>query len=74
VLLALLAALYVVIAREPAAHRTMVAIVIAGRAAGFAVLAWSALERSDLPGLWAPALIDLALALLHALFGRRLWR
>lgn len=72
VLLAILAATYVVIARAPSAYRELVAIAIVGRTAGCAVIAWSALERPELTGLWGPAAGDLAFAVAHFVTGRRL--
>jgi len=74
VLLVLVGAVYLVAARDPAAERPIVALAIAGRAAGFLALALSLVGRPDLRGLWIPALGDLAFALLHAATSRHLWR
>jgi hypothetical protein len=74
VLLAMVATVYLVAARDPVAHRPLVAIAIAGRAAGFLALLPSALGEPRLAGAWGPALGDLAFALVHAVAARRLWR
>lgn len=74
VLLAMVAFTYVVAARDPAAHRPLVALAILGRFAGFVALAASAAGEPRLAGLWGAALADLGFALAHAVAGRKLWR
>jgi hypothetical protein len=74
VLLAMVATVYLVAAIDPAAHRSLVAIAILGRSAGFLAFALSALGEPRLAGLWGPALGDLAFALVHAITARGLWR
>ncbi len=74
VLLAMVAFTYLVAARDPSAHRALVAIAILGRVAGFLALALSAAGEPHLAGLWGPAFVDLGFALFQAVTGRRLWR
>lgn len=74
VLLAMVGATYLVAARDPRHYRPLVAIAIAGRAAGFVALALAAMSRPDLAGLWQPAAGDLLFALAHLATGWRLWR
>jgi len=74
VLLAIVGFTYVIAARDPAAHRPLVALAILGRFAGFVALALSAAGEPRLAGLWGAAFGDLAFALLHAVAGRRLWQ
>ena len=74
VLLVIVGFTYVVAARDPQAHRPLVALAILGRFAGFLVLALSAVGEPRLAGLWGAALGDLAFAFVHAVAGRRLWR
>lgn len=74
VLLAMVACVYIVAARDPAAHRAFVAIAILGRLAGFLALALPALYGSEPAGIWGPAFGDLAFGVLHAVLARRLWR
>jgi len=74
VLLTIAGAVYLVAARDPRRQRALVGIAIAGRCAGFVVMAGSAIGRPELAGLWVPALGDLAFSLLHVALGRDLWR
>lgn len=74
VLLSILGATYLYTARDPAAVPGLVGLAVAGRLAGFAVLAASAAGRPELSGLWGAALGDLAFAVAHAVTGRRLVR
>jgi len=74
VLLVMLACVYVVAARDPEAHRPIVAIAIFGRLAGFLALALPALLAPGPAGVWGPAIVDLAFAVVHAVFARELWR
>ena len=74
VMLAMLAAVYLVAARDPAANRPLVAIAIAGRLLGAVVFAATAARHPDLGGLWPTAAGDLAFALAHAVASRGLWR
>jgi hypothetical protein len=67
-------AFYLVAARDPAAHRALVAIAIAGRFCGFVALASGALGRPELAGLWVVAGGDLAFCLAHLACSRGLWR
>jgi hypothetical protein len=74
VLLAIAGGFYWLTARDPRGRRPFVALAIAGRFAGFLLLAWSALERPGLAGLWVAAGGDLFFALAHAVTGRTLRR
>jgi hypothetical protein len=72
VLLVMLAATYWLAAADPELYRPLVWLAIVGRLAGFGALGGSALGRSELGGLWGPALADLAFAGATLFAGRRL--
>jgi hypothetical protein len=72
VLLTIVAAVYLVAARDPERSRPLVVIAIGGRLLGFAVLAGSTFGHPELGGLWAPALVDLGFGVAHLVTGRRL--
>lgn len=74
VLLVMVGAVYLVAARDPARHRPLVAIAIAGRFCGFLAFASAALGRPELAGLWFVASGDLAFSLIHLAASRRIWR
>lgn len=67
VLLTMLAALYVVAARDPRRYSGIIAVAIAGRFAGGVLLTIAAV-RGPLPGLYPMAAADLAFAIAHAAF------
>jgi hypothetical protein len=67
VVLAMLAALYLLAARDPRRYSGIVAVAIGGRILGGLVLAAAAL-RSGLPGLYPMAAADLAFGVAHAAF------
>ncbi|MFN7943550.1 MAG: hypothetical protein U0X73_18295 [Thermoanaerobaculia bacterium] len=66
VTLAMLAAVYLVAARDPRRQAPLVAIAIVGRLAGALALAGSALAEPAWSGLWPLAAADLVFALAHA--------
>ncbi len=66
VLLLMLAALYLVAAREPARHPAIVAVAAAGRIAGGIALLAAAWRGPDLAGLYPLAAADLAFGIAHA--------
>jgi hypothetical protein len=66
VLLAMLGALYLAAARDPRRLSAVIAIAIAGRLAGAAVLALNAGGRPDLANLWWLAAADGVLGIAHA--------
>jgi hypothetical protein len=66
VLLTMLASLYLAAALDPRRYSAVLAVAIAGRVAGAAVLAAAALFGSGLGGLLPLAAADLAFGLLHA--------
>jgi hypothetical protein len=68
VLLAMLAALYLIAARDPRRYSGIIAVAIAGRVAGAAAFALAALAGQGLSGLYILAAVDLAFGLSHALF------
>ncbi|HYH44960.1 MAG TPA: hypothetical protein VEG34_04695 [Thermoanaerobaculia bacterium] len=68
VLLAMLAGLYLLAARDPRRYSGVIAVAIAGRTLGALALAAAALSAPGLDGLYALAAADLALGLAHALF------
>jgi hypothetical protein len=65
VLLAMLAALYLVAADDPRRYSAVVLVAACGRCAGAAAFALAALHRPDLGGLWPLAAADLGLGLVH---------
>ena len=68
-LLTMLAALYVLAARDPRRYSGIVLVAIVGRLAGavlFGALAWGAWTRPALGGLWPLAAVEAALGLAHA--------
>jgi uncharacterized MnhB-related membrane protein len=67
VVLAMLAALYLVAARDPRRYSGVVAVAIAGRIAGGVALAWAAWGSPDLAGLYPLAAADLGFGLATAL-------
>lgn len=68
VLLAMLAALYLVAARDPRRYSGIIAVAIGGRILGGLVLLAAALRGPDLPGLYPMAAADFAFGLAHAAF------
>jgi hypothetical protein len=68
VLLAMVASLYLVAAHDPRRYSAVIAVAIAGRAAGAAALALAAWRDPGLTGLWGPAAGELAFAVAHTLF------
>jgi hypothetical protein len=68
VLLAMLAALYLVAARDPRRYSGIIAVAIAGRVLGGLVLLAAALLGPGLPGLYPMAAADFAFGLAHAVF------
>ncbi|HXO21813.1 MAG TPA: hypothetical protein VOA87_18010 [Thermoanaerobaculia bacterium] len=67
-LLAMLAALYVLAARDPRRYSGVVAVAVAGRIAGALAFFAAALTGGGLSGLYPLAAADLGLGLSHALF------
>ena len=67
ILLAMLACLYLLAAREPRRYAGVVVVAIGGRALGAAAFALAAWNRPDLGALWGLAGADLAFALAHLL-------
>ena len=68
VLLAMLAGLYTLAARDPRRYSGIIAMAIAGRVVGGLALLAAALPRPDLAGLYPLAAMDLAFGASHALF------
>jgi hypothetical protein len=68
VLLTMLAALYLVAARDPRRYSAIIAVAISGRLLGGLVLLAAALRAPGLPGLYPMAAADLAFGLAHAAF------
>jgi hypothetical protein len=68
ILLAMLAVLYLLAARDTRRYSGIVAVAIAGRIAGGLAMAFGALHGPDLGGLWPLAAGDLAFGFAHALF------
>lgn len=68
VVLAMLAALYLLAARDTRRYSGIVAVAIAGRLLGGLVLGLAALRGPGLDGLWLLAAADAAFGLAHALF------
>ena len=68
VLLAMLAALYLVAARDPRRYSGIIAVAIGGRLLGGLVLLAAALRAPGLPGLYPMAAADLAFGIAHAAF------
>jgi hypothetical protein len=68
VLLAMLAALYLLAARDPRRYAGVVAVAIAGRLAGALAFAGAAAGRADLAGLYPVAAADAAFAAAHTAF------
>jgi hypothetical protein len=64
----LLAALYLVAARDPRRYSAVVAVAIAGRLAGAVVLAAAAGLHPQLANLYPAAAVELTLGLAHAAF------
>lgn len=67
-LLAMLAALYVLAARDPRRYSGVVRVAIAGRLAGAAILGFAAARRPEWSGLWGPAVADALLGIAPAVF------
>lgn len=67
-LLAMLAALYLLAARDPRRYSGVVAVAIAGRLAGGVVFAVAALSEPAHAGLWWTAAVDALFGLSHAAF------
>jgi len=74
VLLAMVGSAYLVAARDPAAHRGIVAIAVVGRLAGALVLGRAAASAPELAGLWPAAAGDALFGALHAAGARGLLR
>ena len=68
VVLAMLAALYLLAARDTRRYSGIVAVAIAGRLLGGLVLGIAALRGPGLEGLWPLAAADAAFGLAHAVF------
>jgi hypothetical protein len=68
VLLAMLACMYYLAARDTRRYSGLVVIAIGGRIAGGLAMALAALRGPDLAGLWPLAFADLGFGLAHALF------
>jgi hypothetical protein len=68
VLLAMLACMYYLAARDTRRYSGLVVIAIGGRIAGGLAMALAALRGPDLAGLWPLAAADLGFGLAHALF------
>ena len=68
VVLLMLAAFYVLAARDPRRYSGILAVAIGGRLLGGAVLLFAALRPPGLPGLHPMAAADLAFGLSHAAF------
>jgi len=68
VLLTMLAALYLLAARDPRRYSGVVAVAVAGRLAGAVVFALAAAGGSALGGLWFVAAADAAFGFSHAAF------
>jgi hypothetical protein len=68
VLLAMLAGLYMMAARDPRRYSGIIAVAIAGRIAGSLALAAAAVTGRGLGGLYPLAAADFAFGLSHALF------
>lgn len=66
VLLAMLAALYLMAARDPRRYSAVIAVAIVGRLAGAAAFTLAALGRPDLAALYPLAAADAAFGLAHA--------
>ena len=66
VLLTMLAALYLLAARDPRRYAGVIAVAIAGRLAGALAFAGAAAGRADLVGLYPVAAADAAFAAAHA--------
>jgi len=72
--LLILAFVYLIAAKRPAASVDLVRLAILGRTLGFVTLALSTIDAPHLSGLWVPALGDLTFAIAHAVTGWRLVR
>lgn len=70
VLLLMLAALYLLAAREPSRYAGVVMVAAAGRVAGALAFVTAARLHPGLPGLYPLAAADLGLGLAHAAFRR----
>jgi hypothetical protein len=68
VLLAMLAGLYLLAARDTRRYSGIVAVAIAGRIAGGLAMAFAAVRGPGLDGLYPLAAADLGFGLAHALF------
>lgn len=68
ILLAMLAALYLLAAQDPRRYGGVIAVAIAGRFAGSLAFLLAAVGRPDLSGLYALAGADLVFAIAHAVF------
>jgi uncharacterized membrane protein len=68
VLLLMLAALYLVAARDPRRYSGIIAVAIGGRILGGLVLLAAALRAPGLPGLYPMAAADLLFGIAHAAF------
>jgi hypothetical protein len=68
VLLLMLAALYVIAARDPRRYSGILAVAIGGRILGGLVLLFAALRPPGLPGLYPMAAADLGFGIAHAAF------
>lgn len=68
VLLAMLAGLYIIAARDPRRYSGIIAMAIGGRVLGGLAFLAAALPRPDLAGLYPLAAMDLAFGASHALF------
>jgi hypothetical protein len=68
VLLLMLAALYVIAARDPRRYSGILAVAIGGRVLGGVVLLFAALRSPGLPGLYPMAAADLGFGIAHAAF------
>jgi len=66
-LLAMLAALYILAARDTRRYSGIVAVAIAGRIAGGLLIGFAAWRGPDLAGLWPLAAADLGFGLAHAM-------
>ena len=68
VLLAMVACLYLLAARDTRRYSGIVAVAIGGRIAGGLAMAFAAVRGPDLDGLYPLAAADLGFGLVHALF------
>lgn len=66
VLVAMVAALYLLAAYDPMAYAGNVLVAIGGRLTAGVMMAWMAAGRDDLSGLYILAAVDLAFGVIHA--------